>query len=61
MSTKREYEEEDPSFLEYSRNEDPEELHHRRAVRKRLEERLEQKRLKEELEDWDDDDFDWNE
>lgn len=50
-------------FVDKSYEEDVNELSHRKYVRQRLEKRLEQKRLKEELEFFDgelDGDFDWN-
>lgn len=50
------------SFIDVS-PEDPVELAHKKHVRQMLEERLERKRLKEELEYFDgelDADFDWN-
>ena len=48
------------SFSDFSFEEDPEELNHKKRVRQMLEERLERKRLKEELEDEFDDEFDWD-
>lgn len=50
-------------FYDESEHEDGEELVHRKRVRRMLEEQLERKRLKEELEDYegelDDEEFDW--
>lgn len=53
----------DFNLNEVERDEDPEVRHHRKRVRQMLEERLERKRLKEELDDFDslcEDEFDWD-
>ncbi len=60
MSLHREYEKH--SFIDFEQ-EDVAELSHKKQVRQRLENRMEQKRLKEELEFFDgelDGEFDWN-
>ncbi len=51
------------SFFDMSQDDDKEELSHKKHVRQMLENRLEQKRLKEELEYFDgelDAEFDWD-
>ena len=51
------------SFVDMSHEEDQNELSHRKHIRQLLEKKLEQKRLKEELEYFDgelDGEFDWN-
>lgn len=62
MSLRREHDEEDYSFSDYSLEDenDLEHLSHKRRVRKMIEEKLERKRLKEELDELDDE-FDWDE
>ncbi len=53
----------DYNLNEVDRDEDPEVRHHRKRVRQMLEERLERKRLREELDDFDtlfEDEFDWD-
>lgn len=53
----------DYSVNEVDQSEDAEVRHHRKRVRQLLEERLERKRLKEELDDFDnldEDEFDWD-
>lgn len=61
MSLRREYDDHH-SFSEYSYEdeEDQDKLSHKRQVRKALEEKLERKRLKEELDELDGE-FDWDE
>lgn len=49
------------SNTDFGYEENPEELHHKREVRRMLEDRLERNRLKKELEDEFDDEFDWSE
>lgn len=52
----------DYGLNEVERDEDPETRHHRKRVRQMLEDRLERKRLREELDDYDsmfEDEFDW--
>ena len=49
-----------PPFSDFSYDEDPEQLKHKKHVRQMLEDRLERKRLKEELEDELDGEFDWD-
>lgn len=52
----------DYNLNDYDQEEDAETRHHRKRVRQMLEERLERKRLKEELDDLDgifEDEFDW--
>lgn len=61
MSLRKDHDEDDShAFSEYSyeEEEDTASLSHRRQVRKMLEDRLERKRLKEELDELDSD-FDW--
>ena len=51
------------SFIDFHHEDDKKELSHRKHIRQMLENRLEQKRLKEELEYFDgelDGEFDWN-
>lgn len=48
------------SFSDFSFDEDPDELNHKKRVRQMLEERLERKRLKEELDDELEGEFDWD-
>ena len=51
------------SFIDLSHDDDKEELSHKKHIRQMLENRLERKRLKEELEYFDgelDADFDWD-
>lgn len=53
----------DYNLNDYDHEEDAETRHHRKRVRQMLEERLERKRLKEEIDDIDDlleDEFDWD-
>ena len=50
--------EEDFQFLDFSSEENQEELSHRKLVKKLLEEKLERKKLKEEIDELDGD-FDW--
>lgn len=60
MSLHREYER--PSFIDFE-HEDIADLSHKKQVRQRLENRMERKRLKEELEFFDgelDGEFDWD-
>ena len=45
---------------DFNYDEDPEELSHKRQVRRMLEDRLERKRLKQELEDDFADEFSWD-
>lgn len=59
MSLYREYEEESESFSDYSMEDDIGDISHKRLVKKRLEERLERKRLKDELDELDGE-FDWD-
>ena len=61
MGLRREYDEEQ-NYNDFSQEseDDPEELSHKRRVRKMIEERLERKRLKEEFDEFDGD-FDWDE
>lgn len=52
------------SFSDIDQHEDPKVLSHRRELRKKIEDRLESKRLKEACQDdWDElnDEFDWEE
>ena len=51
------------SYIDWSREDGKDELSHKKHIRQMLENRLEQKRLKEELEYFDgelDGEFDWN-
>lgn len=64
MSLHKDYDE-SQSFSDFNYDDEldevnPEELNHKKHVRRMLEERLERKRLKEELEDEFDGEFDWD-
>ncbi len=53
----------DYSLNDADREEDPESRHHRKRIRQMLEERLERKRLRAELDDYDamfEDEFEWD-
>ena len=61
MSLHRDYEDyHSYSDFSFEEEESPERLNHRRQCRKKLEERLERKRLKQEFDELDGD-FDWDE
>ena len=60
MGHLREEFDEGSTFSEFSVKEDPATLSHRKRVRKMLEDRLEKKRLKEEIDELDGE-FDWDE
>lgn len=62
MGLRRGYDDDSHSFSEYpyEEEEDIEQLNHKRQVRKMLEEKLERKRLKEELDDELYGEFDWD-
>lgn len=54
-------EKEDPYYsMDINYDEDPDELKHRKQVRRLLEDKLERRRLKEELDDELDGEFDWD-
>ena len=61
MRLPREYQDDDRYLneTEVERDDDQETLSHKRAIRRKLEERLERKRLREEIDDYDDE-FDWD-
>lgn len=59
MSLRKDYEEDYPYFSDFSLEEDMEDLEKRKHIRKKLEDRLEQKRLREELDELDGE-FDWD-
>lgn len=62
MGLRKENDDDYHAFSDYSyeEDEDPAKLSHKRRVRKMVEERLERKRLKQELDELDGD-FDWDE
>lgn len=62
MGLHKEYEE--PTFSDFNLDEEHDDIPHRKQIKRRLEERLERKRLKEEFQDDFDEftaDFDWDE
>lgn len=59
MSLRREYDDQDHSFSDFSMEEEVEDISHKKRVRKLLEDKLERKRLKAELDELDGD-FDWD-
>lgn len=59
MGLHKEYDD-NRNFSDFNYDEDPEELNHRKEVRRMLEDRLERKRLKQELEDDFTDEFSWD-
>ena len=63
MSLRKDHPHDRVSFFEVERHDDPDIHAHKKRVRRLLEDRLEQKRLKEELDDYDgesEDAFDWD-
>lgn len=62
MQVPREYLEEERSFSEFDvvQEDDKESLSYKREVRRKLEDRLEKKRLRDEINEYDDD-FEWDE
>ncbi|KTD48977.1 hypothetical protein Lrub_1328 [Legionella rubrilucens] len=60
MSLHKEQDDDSYSFTDFSIEEDTDELNRKKHLRKKLEERLERKRLKEEFDELDGD-FDWDE
>ncbi len=61
MRLPREYQDDDRYLndVDVDHEDDQETLSHKRAIRRKLEERLERKRLREEIDDYDDE-FDWD-
>lgn len=59
MSLRSEYDDHDHSFSDFSMEEEIEDSSHKKRVRKLLEDKLERKRLKAELDELDGD-FDWD-
>lgn len=59
MGLRKDYDE-NHHYTDFNLDESEEELGHKKRVRKLLEDRLEKKRLKEELEDFENDEFDWD-
>lgn len=59
MSLHKDYDE-NQSFSDFNYDDDVDELNHKKQVRRMLEDRLERKRLKAELEDELDEEFDWD-
>lgn len=60
MSLHREQDDDSYSFTDFSIDEDADELNRKKNLRKKIEERLERKRLKEEFDELDGE-FDWDE
>jgi len=60
MSLRKDYDEDAHYFSDKHVESNPEELSHKRRIRKLLEERLERKRLKEDIDELDGE-FDWDE
>ena len=62
MRVPREYKDEDYYLndIDIERDKDAENLSHKRDIKRRLEDRLEEKRLREEIDDYDEE-FDWDE
>lgn len=59
MSLHKNYDDNQP-FMEFNIQEDPAELSHKRHLRQMIEDKLERKRLKEEVEDELTGEFDWD-
>lgn len=59
MSLHKDYDD-SRSFPDFNSKDDPDELNHKKNVRRMLEDRLDRKRLKEELEDELDGEFRWD-
>jgi hypothetical protein len=59
MSLHKDYDDDSHYFSDHAMETDKEELSHKRRVRKLLEDRLERKRLKEEIDELDGE-FDWD-
>lgn len=60
MGLRKEYDEDNYPFSDFSVDEDVEELTHKKMIRKQLDDHLERKRIKEEFDELDGE-FDWEE